>query len=517
MVTLRMISLRAAICILLVVVALCSAVAGKIDVNEPVKLVDGQALKSIYYFPHWWEPWKSDDAVVTSDLKKMSGIGLNTVCLDHEASQALDKDWYWLDREFKLVGQEKMYVLPWLQLHSVDRLNLMKFSHLQLKAAVNQDKAVEEDCVSYRDEEFRHALARYVIAYLDRYKNDPALLRINSNGEIRPVVGLVIEAGWRNASGLPLSFDDDTNAYFRKWMRSSYRSLADLNSKWGTSYKSFDEIDPCDKTIFNYNFADKKNMPVAVKEHVKFRARMINEAYEAVAKEVRKRHKDVLFAAEVAYPFSIGNPEADAYRWNDANDIRIVGFADMVCIRTMGNTSRDQVKKDQDMLILSGKKVLLSYRFFANSDQETAVAFALDCAMSGSALGYYSWNETADNTSSIFNRPDQQDMLKTMCTVYGLLNDPAKRHNAGPPAAPAAAAVPETPAVAAPAAASTEAPVAPAAPVITPTESPAPAPASPPVAPAPAAAAAAPAPAAPVAAPAEPKPATPPVPVPAKK
>ena len=435
-------TLRAAICILLIIAAIGCATAGKISVKDPINVVDGQSLKSIYFFPHWWEPWKSDDAAVTSDLKKMNSLGLNTVCLDHEVSQGLDKDWYWLDREFKLVGQEKMYILPWLQLHSVDRLNLMKFAHLPLKAAVNQDKVVEEDCVQYRDEEFRHALARYISAYLDRYKADPALLRVNWNGQTRPVVGMVMEIGWRNTSGAPLSFDDDTNAYFRKWMKSSYRNLSELNKKWGTSYKSFDEINPCDKTIFNYNFEDKNNMPVAVKEHMKFRARIINDAYEGVAKEVRKRHRDVLFAAETAYPFDLDNSEANTFKWNDANDIRTINFADIVCIRTMGNTSKDQVKKDQEMLMLNGKKVMLSYRFLPDMQKDKATAFALDCASSANALGYYSWNETADNASSIANKPDMQEMLKTMCDVYDLLNNPSKRHESMPaPVAPVVAPV----------------------------------------------------------------------------
>ncbi|MHB1457356.1 MAG: beta-galactosidase [Armatimonadota bacterium] len=468
-------TLRAAICILLIIAAIgCSAAGKSIDVKEPMTLTDGQSLKAIYFFPHWWDPWKSDDATVTADLKKMSSLGLNTVCLDHEASQALDKDWFWLDREFKLVGQEKMYILPWLQLHSVDRLNLMKFSHLPLKAAVNQDKVVEEDCIQYRDEDFRHALARYISAYLDRYKSDPALLRINWGGQTRPVIGTVLEIGWRNASGMPLSFDDDTNTYFRKWMKSSYRNLADLNRKWGTSYRTFDEIDPCDKTIFNYNFEDKNNMPVAVKEHVKFRARMINDAFDAITREVRKRHKDVLFAAETAYPFSLDNPEAKTFKWNDANEIRAINFADIICIRTMGNTSMGQVKKDQENIMLSGKKVMLSYRFFPDTAKDTAAAFALDCSVSGNALGYYSWNETADNTSSIYNKPDQQDMLRTMCDVYDLLNKPSKRQVTAPttpvvvePVAPVVPVAPIVPAPIVPAPVVTPVePVVPVAPVV---------------------------------------------------
>jgi len=126
------------------------------------------------------------------------------------------------------------------------------------------------------------------------------LVQITGATWIDPVVALMVEVGWRDDKGMPLSFDDETNAYFRKWMKSSYYDLNHLNSKWGTSYKSFDEIDPCDKSIFNYAFEDKQNMPIAVKEHVTFRARIISEALKDVAGDVSKKHKDVLFAAEIA-------------------------------------------------------------------------------------------------------------------------------------------------------------------------------------------------------------------------
>ena len=418
---------RTALCLLLICIA-SSAFAARINLKDPIKLADGQTLRAVYYFPHWWDPWKSDDAAVTADLKKMNELGLNTICVDHEVSQAIDRDWYWLDREYKLAAAEKIAVLPWLQLQCVDRNALMKFSHLQLKAAVNQDKQVEDDFANFRDGEFKRALIHYINVYLDRYENDPALLRIKDKGKLRPVVGLVVEAGWRNGSGLPLSFDEDTNAYFRKWMQASYHDLNDLNSKWGTSYKSFDAIDPCDKTIFDYTFADKANMPMAVREHTHFRARMVSDMLSAVAAEVRKKHKDVLLVAEVAYPFSSDDPNANLYHWNAANEYKAVEYADIIFIRTLGNTCTGQFAKENEIMMMNGKRLILAYRLFDDSTANKAVALALDCAMSCNGLAYYNWNETKDTSSAIYGKAEKQSLVQLLTTTYDTLYDMDKRH-----------------------------------------------------------------------------------------
>jgi len=418
---------RTAFCLLVISIA-ANAFASRINLKDPIKLADDQTLRAVYFFPHWWDPWKSEDAAVTADLQKMKALGLNAICVDHEVSQAIDRDWYWLDREYKLAAAEKMSILPWLQLQCVDRNALMQFSRLDLKPAVNQDKQIEADFANFRDGEFKRALTHYVNVYLDRYENDPALLRIKERNKLRPVVGLVVEAGWRNGSGLPLSFDDDTNAYFRKWMKSSYHNLAQLNSKWGTTYKSFDEIDPCDKTIFNYAFEDKGNMPMAVREHTHFRARIISDMLSSVAHDVQKKHKDVLFVAEVAYPFSSDDPNASVYHWNSADEYKSVDFADIIFIRTLGNTSTGQLAKEQELMMLNGKRLILAYRLFDDSAPSTPVALALDCAMSANGLAYYNWNETKDTSSSIYDKPEKQSLVQLLTTTYAMLYDVDKRH-----------------------------------------------------------------------------------------
>lgn len=415
-------SIRFVTCILLICLAIGAASAAKIDLKDPIKLADGQMLKAIYYFPHWWDPWKSDDAAISSDLRKMKELGFNTVCLDHEASQANDREFYWLDREFKLAAQEKMSVLPWLQLQAVDRNALMEFSHLTLKQAVNQDKQVEPDCITYGDTEFKKALAHYVSVYLDRYIKNEALLNIQDGKRIRPVVGLMLETGWRSPEGLPLSFDDETNAYFRKWMKASYYDIKHLNKKWGTNYASFDEIDPCDKTIFNYAFTDRANPPMAVQQHVLFRARVIKETLSEVAREVRKRHGDVLFVAEVAYPFTSDDPNADAYRWNNANEQVAIEFADIVFIRTLGGPITKPVVNAGTLLKPFSKKVVLAYRLADGADSTSAVNLALDCAMNSNGFAFYNWNEKADQGSAVYDKTERQPLVKVMTAAYESLN-----------------------------------------------------------------------------------------------
>ncbi len=476
---------RIAICLLLILGVLGSAFAAKIGLRDPIRTNEGQTLKAVYYFPHWWDPWKTDDAVVSGDLKKMKEIGFNTVCLDHEVSQAVDRDFYWLDREYKLAGQEKMFILPWLQLQSMDRNALVKFSHMTLKPAVDQDKKQQDDSVVYGDPEFRHALILYINAYLDRYVKDPSILKIKDGKTDKVVVGLMLETGWRTGDGLPLSFDDDTNAYFRKWMKSSYYDIKQLNKKWGTTYASFNDIDPCDKKIFDYLFLDRQNPPMAVKEHVKFRARVMKETFDEVMKEVRKRHKDVLFVAETAYPFDAADVSADSYRWNNANDPLALSAADIVFVRMLAGPTYAQGSKEIANQV-GGKRTVLAYRMTADVQPSEAVNLALDCAMNSNGFAYYNWNEAADSASAVFDKPARQDSLKIVTSSYDVLNDYEALRDAAltatAPAVPAVAPVPTpapAPAAVEPAPATGNAVVAPA-PVPTPipvVEPPAPAPA----------------------------------------
>ncbi|HEY3299037.1 MAG TPA: hypothetical protein VGK34_10310, partial [Armatimonadota bacterium] len=386
---------------------------------------------------HWWEPLKSSDTALSADFQKIKCLGFNTVCVDHEVSQAIDNDWGWISREYKLAGEQKVSILPWLQLQGADRKALIEFSHIQIKPAVNQDQKEEDDYVRFLDPDFRQALTLYISVYLDRYINDPSILKVRVDGKLRPVVGLMLEAGWHNGNGQPLSFDAQSNKYFRDWMRSSHHDLAQLNKQWGTRYKSFDEIDPCDKSIFNYDFADKSNMPVAVREHANVRASAINDTLRHIARKVRERHKDVLFVAEVAYPIGSDNSDAATYRWNAASEYKTVEAADIVFVRTMGDTVTGEAKNQQEFMLGKGKQVVTAYRLMNGASPRKAAAFALDGAIMGNGLAYYNWNEHADRASAISDNPEKQAQIKSMNEMYDLLCSPEQRHllNAPVPAA----------------------------------------------------------------------------------
>jgi hypothetical protein len=44
------------------------------EAAEPLRLPDGEPLVCIYYFTHWWEPWKSDDNAILSDFRRLRAM-----------------------------------------------------------------------------------------------------------------------------------------------------------------------------------------------------------------------------------------------------------------------------------------------------------------------------------------------------------------------------------------------------------------------------------------------------------
>lgn len=72
---------------------------------EPLRLEDGRPLVCVYFFGHWWDPWKSDDEAIRRDLSEIRESGVSVLALDHEWSQAIDGDWKWLDREHRLARE----------------------------------------------------------------------------------------------------------------------------------------------------------------------------------------------------------------------------------------------------------------------------------------------------------------------------------------------------------------------------------------------------------------------------
>ena len=54
--------------IVLLTLVCVSLSAGLAAGASPLRLANDEPLVCIYYFPHWWEPWKSSDEAVLRDL-----------------------------------------------------------------------------------------------------------------------------------------------------------------------------------------------------------------------------------------------------------------------------------------------------------------------------------------------------------------------------------------------------------------------------------------------------------------
>jgi len=159
----------------------------------PLTLEGGSPLVGVYFFTHWWEPWKSSDDAIVKDLKRLKSMGFNTIFLDHEWSQMIDGDWKLLDRGHRLAKQEGMQILPWLSikagsdLGSPDRRARVKRMYgVDIRMGVAGDGS--EDRTKPYDEAVVEAGARYCLDYLERYLQGGALLSVMVDGKPRPVV-----------------------------------------------------------------------------------------------------------------------------------------------------------------------------------------------------------------------------------------------------------------------------------------------------------------------------------------
>jgi len=82
--------------------------------TAPLRLPDGRPFACVYYFGHWWDPWKSDDDAIRKDFAALKEMGISVIACDHEWSQAIDGNFRWLDREHKLAKEAGLQILPWL-------------------------------------------------------------------------------------------------------------------------------------------------------------------------------------------------------------------------------------------------------------------------------------------------------------------------------------------------------------------------------------------------------------------
>ena len=393
---LRRIALLAPIC-----VSLSTVLGGE---ASPLRLASDEPLVSIYYFPHWWEPWKSSDEAVLRDLRRLRGMGFNTLLLDHEWSQAIDGNWRLLDRSHRLAAQAGLKILPWLSakgwsdILAGNRAKLAKeWFGVEIPFGLSQDGGPAAPLIY--DEAVISAGSQYAIRYLERYSS-AALLHLRWNGTPRPVVSLSVESAWIGG------FDPRSIGLFRKWLAEKYKEIGKLNAAWGTKAPSFDAVDPRDTTVFDYSghVASRARHPAAIEDHVAFRAETASKSLARMAARVRARWPSVLLLAEVPYQYDSEHPHARDYRIVYGANPESCDYADIVLFRCTGPLSAAEAQSLERHRQRTGQRFVLTYRTYSDWDagseteafRESVKLYAGQAAALGDGFGFYSFNEMVD-------------------------------------------------------------------------------------------------------------------------
>jgi len=381
--------------------ALC-ALAGVVNA-EPLRLPSGEPLIGIYYFTHWWEPWRSDDELILADLRRLREMGFNTIFLDHEPSQMFDGEWAWLDRDHRLAREAGLYILPWLEAKcGKDVVIGGRFAEVEKRWGVRLEYARRQDGKPSQTLIWKPEFVEYMVAwtsdYIERYRDTGAILRIKQNGKVYMVVSPCVELGWEL-----VSFDNETNKLFRKWLKARYKRIDKLNTRWGTSYKSFDEINPCDRKIFDYSQLQKEHQSPPVEDHVLFRAELCRDVFKKIAHRLKEKYPDLLLVGELPYEFDYIHPHAFGYKWEYAALPVIAEWADILVIRSGGRPSQHSLNMMADFTKRTGIKIILTHRISATQgpgegsfSYDMARYYATQAAEYAHGIGYYSWNEMFD-------------------------------------------------------------------------------------------------------------------------
>lgn len=372
--------------------------------REPLRVPGGEPLVCVYYFGHWWDPWKTDEEAVRRDFTWLRHAGVTAICVDHEWTQAIDGNWRWLDREHRLAKEAGLGIVPWLSLktwsdvNSDARLKLAKqWYGVDIRLGENQDGSRGAPLI-YDDSVITFG-ARYTCDYLKRYR-DQALLTVQWNGTNRPLICLSVESAWCG------SFDDETNRRFRAWLRRRYAEVAALNKAWGTAYPGFQAVDPRDTTVFDYAAAPtgKAEHPQAVEDHVEFRSETISTSLAAMARRVRDQYPDVLFLAEIPYQYGSRHPHAVGYRIKYGANPSSCDYADVVLFRSTGPLDSREEQALHEARARRHQKFVLTYRTYSDWDlpsdtagfRDAVETYAGQAARLAEGFGFYSWNELVD-------------------------------------------------------------------------------------------------------------------------
>lgn len=386
------------------VVGLAVMLAG--PVGAALRLADGRPMVCVYYFGHWWEPWKSSDEAIRGDFARLRQMGVSTICVDHEWSQAIDGDWKWLDREHRLAKEAGLQIIPWLSLKTWSdlsdpgRMELAKqWYGVDLRLGERQDG--KPGSIQIWDPETIKVGAAYAGDYLKRYR-DQALLHLNWQGQSRPVVALSVELAWADGG-----FDEATTMLFVRWLRQRHGDIGKLNAAWGTTFGAFWEVNPRDTTVFDYANLQggKAQHPQAVEDHIEFRSGLISDSLGMMAAVLRRTVPDVLILAELPYQLGSKHPHAEGYRIGYAANPSAARSADLLLLRCTGPLNEEEAQTLAAWRKQTGQPVILTYRTYsdwgtrARTAEDTAANAALyagQAAELADGFGFYSWNEMVD-------------------------------------------------------------------------------------------------------------------------
>jgi len=388
------------------VIALGAALPGTAaEVLPPLRTAAGEPVCAVYFFPHWWDPWKTDDDAILRDLALLRGWGINTLLIDHEWSQAIDGNFALLDRSHRLAKQAGMQIVPWLSLKTwcdmaapEDRRRLVREMYgVELSRSRNQ--AGESAGILPYDEATIAAGVAYTEQYLERYLQDGALARFMHDGKPCPAVALTVELSWPDGG-----FDDRTNARFRTWCLAKYRTAEALNAAWGTTLAGFGAIDPCDKGIFDFEglVAGTAAHPVACEDHLEFRSELVNEGLAEQKRRLLLKYPDLQIVTELPYQAGSEHPHAIGYRIGYAANPVTADHADIVVLRLTGPLSAAEQAVQTQWIRDSGKQFIMCYRTYndwgAKEDliEPQGEAYASLAATFANGIGFYSWNEMVD-------------------------------------------------------------------------------------------------------------------------
>ncbi|MFQ6096520.1 MAG: beta-galactosidase [Armatimonadota bacterium] len=379
------------------------AIASPMPRQAPLLVAGGryEPLICVYWFGHEWEPWRGSDRAAAEALEQIASLKINTLLVNHQPSQSLDRNWKWLDRDHRLAKAAGLQILPFLERGAGADMAAHASEvgqRLGLVVPLGLTQLGERRGALIWRQEAQSALASYARIYLQRYLDQGAILRVAWHGRPRPVISLSAETGWEG-----VSFDPETTALFRGWLERKYGSIARLNAAWGTKYASFSDVNPRDAVVFRYDDAGGATRP-PVEDHARFRAELVSRSLGKVADRLRAQYPDLLFCAEVPYSFACPRRAASAFRWSAAMLPEIVEYADIVVIRSAGKLWESDWPALQ-ALSASGKQLVLAHRVGRPGSLRRArpgpmvpAVYADTCipaeaAVFANGIGWYSWND----------------------------------------------------------------------------------------------------------------------------